>query len=81
MVTMPAQNPVDPALRDACLPRSIRQTLQRLAGMIAFVGNQLGRGFLGWCRIQRGQLVHRGLERARQASGVTLVGGVQFNRK
>jgi len=48
--------------------------------MIAFVGDQLGRGFLGWCRIERGQLLRRGLERTRQAGGVAVVGGVQFRR-
>ncbi len=48
--------------------------------MIAFVGDQLGRCFLARCRIERGQLLCRGLERAWQAGGVALLGGVQFSR-
>ena len=80
MIAVPAQNSVDPSLRHARLPWSVRQALQRVAGVIAFVGDQLRRCLWRGCRIKRGQLLHRGFERDRQADSVAPVGCVQFGR-
>ena len=51
MIAVPAQNSVDPSLRHARLPWSVRQALQRVAGVIAFVGDQLRRCLWRGCRI------------------------------
>ena len=80
MIAVPAQNSVDPSLRHARLPWSVRQALQRVAGVIAFVGDQLRRCLWRGYRIKRGQLLYRDFERDRQADSVALVGCVQFGR-
>ncbi len=80
VVAMPAQEAVALRRGDAGLPRAAVERLQRLAGMVALVGDQFGRRRRARRCLDRVEMPRGARQRARQGGGVAAIGGVHLGR-